>query len=187
MRLIKQIFSHPKKPSNKLLKLGFTDKHGNNYYFCSAKDMPEHRIIAAQTALKLANMSLCDEYLTVFIKLIKESLKRNEIGNIHALISDIEARKTLASEKNSMIDLAVCFFWINDQPFATKSEEHEAILRRNINNDVELMSFFFQNLSGQLNNSKGLIDYLEYYQTLEYKMIMQRSKDLLQMLSENLI
>lgn len=114
------------QPSERILI--YTDKAGNKYYTVKAHNLPTERGMVAWVYINDSKYGLTTERLTYALEQIKLAINTRpaDIDKIAAIRNTLETATTLYCEKEILLNLALTYTFMNDEPDAVLDHWTEA-------------------------------------------------------------
>lgn len=161
--------------------LVYTDTLGHGWYaFDSPLQMPAPRAVAAELASEWALMNMTIDDLRAYIRKLKEDGNKGLVVDMFATLRYMEERIEWACEGRSLLELAKCYFIIDDEPLAMQTERHDQLKDEVWKSDPAARSFFLHKSFVLTRGYSGFSEsdipaYLKAQEYIHLKNIEQRS------------
>ena len=143
----------------------YKDSFGNRWFeYVNPLQLPAKRAIAAEVATRFAEMNITKENLRTLMAEMKKRANEGNIVEVFQLLAEIEFRLEFLGEEETLLELACCYFLLNDEDEMNFSEVHKAKKREILLKDGAAKDFFIQGAYLYTIQYSGLseIDILDY-------------------------
>lgn len=106
--------------------------------------MPAGRGIAAELAADWANLNIGPEDLLAFLEKAKEYGNRGDVVSMFGVIDRLIERTRFAAEAKTLLELAKCYFLIDDEPIEAQTLHHDALKEEAWKKDGASRAFFLR-------------------------------------------
>lgn len=123
----------------------YRDSFGNRWYeYVHPLQLPAKRAIAAEVATRFAEMNLTKANMLFLMEEMKKKANEGNIVELFQLLAEIEFRLNFLGEEETLLELACCYFLLNDEDEMNFSETHKTQKREILKKDGEAKDFFIQ-------------------------------------------
>ena len=149
----------------------YQDLLGNAWYsFDNPMRMPAGRTIAAELANEFAKMNITPDDLRAYVNDMMENGDKGKIVDMFYTLRVISERLNWMCEGRSLLELANCYFTINEEPLNIMVDKYAAMKRSAWDSDPDCRAFFLRSAfvltKGYLPNSE--VDIPDYLAAQEY-------------------
>ena len=140
------LFKRRKEPKTEFMTEEiFKDKFGNRWFqFKEKMNIPARRAIAAEVATRFADLNLTKATLKELIEQMKDNANKGEIVSLFGILQEIEFRLDYVGEEQTLIELAVTYFLLNDEDPKIIDERTKQKKLEILEADQEAKDFFLQ-------------------------------------------
>jgi hypothetical protein len=125
--------------------LMYTDSKGGKWYaFDKPLAMPAARAVSAELAAEWALMNFTPADLLAYINKMKEFGNKGQVVDMFGTLHYMEQRVQWAMEAKSMLELAKCYFVIDDEPLQMQTEKHDELKEARWKEDADCRGFFLR-------------------------------------------
>ncbi len=108
------------------VELVYTDKLGNRWYaFKEPMRMPGERALAALVASRRSDLNYTVEDEREWLKAVRTAANLGEFMDVGYYLRVKEDRIAWACEEATLLDVAKCYFLLNDEPQSAFREDHQ--------------------------------------------------------------
>jgi hypothetical protein len=123
----------------------YSDSKGGVWYaFDKPLAMPAARAVGAELAAEWALMNFTPADLLAYINKMKEMGNKGQIVDMFGTLHYMEQRIQWAMEAKSMLELAKCYFVLDDEPLQMQTEQHDQLKEQRWKEDSECRGFFLR-------------------------------------------
>ena len=123
----------------------FKDKFGNRWFqFKEKMNIPAKRAIAAEVATRFADLNLSKDNLKELIGKMKEHGNKGDVVSLFGILNEIEFRLDFVGEEQTLKELAVTYFLINDEDPSVIDERTKQKKLQILEEDQKAADFFLQ-------------------------------------------
>jgi hypothetical protein len=135
----------------------YVDAAGNKWYaFDRPMSMPAPRAIAAELAAEWALMNFTPEDLLAYVDKMVADANAGQIVDMFASLHYIRERVKWSCEHKSLLELAKCYFVINDEPLKMQTEAHDKLKAERFATDPDCRAFFLRQSFALMRGSSEL-------------------------------
>ncbi len=144
LKFIKRLFTKQTRPGtvHKLVTI-YKDKFGNEWHeFENNLNLPATRAIAAEIATKHTEFNITPALFKEMFAMIKTHANKGEIVEAFHLIEEIEIRTQMIGEEQTLLDLACCYYLLNDEDPNSSGQQHRIKKLEILDKDQAARAFF---------------------------------------------
>ena len=143
MNLFKRKQKEPK--TEYLTEEIFKDKFGNSWFqFKDKLNIPAKRAIAAEVATRFADLNMTKDNLKELIRKMKDHGNKGDVVSLFGILNEIEFRLDFVGEEQTLKELAVTYFILNDEDPSIINEKIKQQKLEILEADQKAADFFLQ-------------------------------------------
>ena len=130
---------------NTQLNLVYTDSEKNKWYsHINPLEISPIRGLSAEKAKRFMEMKITEKSLKALILEIKVAAGQNDIVKAFSIIEEINHRLNFITEEDSILDLVLIYYFLEDENPNVPSEYHNDKKRKILIKDPKARGFFLQ-------------------------------------------
>lgn len=137
----------------------YTDNTGSRWYQFTAKiALPAQRSIAAEVAARHAELCMSPKVFVDYLVKMKELCNSGNLVGVAGLLSRMEERATRAAERETLLDLANCYFLLEGENPKQITQSWSKRKREIWDKDQDCEAFFLICANALIRSSSELSD-----------------------------